>query len=150
MTFKDNPDQPIEISDKRITEKMLEKGRKSADNATVPTPGGSNENRDTVKKDLTVEKPVIIVQDESQQKLIDDLKRQLEQIKTNEKLLIRYVDFLLPSLVYFFSKLDLDKGPFKYYVIMFLTVLGPPTSLMIYSTVNHQKLPFSDPTHPPL
>ena len=87
---------------------MLEKGRKSADNATVPTPGGSNENRDTVKKDLTVEKPVIIVQDESQQKLIDDLKRQLEQIKTNEKLLIRYVDFLLPSLIYFFSKLDIE------------------------------------------
>ena len=84
---------------------MLEKGRKSADNATVPTPGGSNENRDTVKKDLTVEKPVIIVQDESQQKLIDDLKRQLEQIKTNEKLLIRYVDFLLPSLIYFFQNL---------------------------------------------
>ena len=27
---------------------------------------------------------------------------------------------------------------------MFLTIL------MIYSTVNHQKLPFSDPTHPPL
>ena len=24
----------------------------------------------------------------------------------------------------------------------------PPTSLMIYSTVNHQKMPFSDPTHP--
>ena len=88
---------------------MLEKGRKSADNATVSTPGGSNENRDTVKKDLTVEKPVIIVQDESQQKLIDDLKRQLEQIKTNEKLLIRYVDFLLASLIYFFSKLSLDK-----------------------------------------
>ena len=86
---------------------MLEKGRRPADNATVPTPGGSNENRDTVKKDLAVEKPVIIVQDESQQKLIDDLKRQLEQIKTNEKLLIRYVDFLLPSLIYFFSKLDL-------------------------------------------
>ena len=89
---------------------MLEKGRKSADNATLPTPGGSNENRDTIKKDLTVEKPVIIVQDESQQKLIDDLKRQLEQIKTNEKLLIRYVEFLLPSLIYFFSKLDLDKA----------------------------------------
>ena len=30
---------------------------------------------------------------------------------------------------------------------MFLTFLGPPTSLMIYSTLNHQKLPFSDPTH---
>ena len=30
---------------------------------------------------------------------------------------------------------------------MFLTFLGPPTSLMTYSTVNHQKLPFSDPTH---
>ena len=29
------------------------------------------------------------------------------------------------------------KGPFKYYVIMFLTLLGPPTSLIIYSTVNH-------------
>ena len=28
--------------------------------------------------------------------------------------------------------------------------LGPPTPLMIYSTVNHQKLSFSDPTHPPL
>ena len=40
------------------------------------------------------------------------------------------------------------RGPFKYYVIMFLTFLGPPTSLMIYITVNHQKLPFSDPTHP--
>jgi len=86
---KDNPDQPIEISDKRITEKMLEKGRKSADNATVSTPGGSNENRDTVKKDLKVENPVIIVQDESQQKLIDALKGQIEQIKTNEKLLTR-------------------------------------------------------------
>ena len=48
------------------------------------------------------------------------------------------------------SHSDLRKGPFKYYVIMFLTFLGPPTSLMIYSTVNHQKLPFSDPTHPPL
>ena len=33
---------------------------------------------------------------------------------------------------------------------MFLTFLGPPTSLMIYSTVNHQKLTFSNPTHPPL
>ena len=43
-----------------------------------------------------------------------------------------------------------NKGPFKYYIITFLTFLGPPTSLMIYSTVNHQKLPFSDPTHPPL
>ena len=30
---------------------------------------------------------------------------------------------------------------------MFLTFLGPPTSLMIYSTVNHQRLPISDPTH---
>ena len=38
------------------------------------------------------------------------------------------------------------KGPFKYYLIMFLTFLDPP--LMIYSTVNHQKLPLSDPTHP--
>ena len=36
------------------------------------------------------------------------------------------------------------KGLFKYYVIMFLTFLGPPTSLMIYSTVNHQKLQFFD------
>ena len=43
------------------------------------------------------------------------------------------------------------KGAFKYYVITFLAFLGPPTtSLMIYGTVNHQKLPFSDPTHPPL
>ena len=42
------------------------------------------------------------------------------------------------------------KGPFKYYVIIFRPFLGQPTSLMIYSTVNHQKLPFSDPTHPPL
>ena len=33
---------------------------------------------------------------------------------------------------------------------MFWTFLGPPNSLMIYSTINHQKLPFSDPTHPPL
>ena len=41
-------------------------------------------------------------------------------------------------------------GPFKCYVIMFLTFLGPPTSLMIYTTVNHQKLPISNPTHPPL
>ena len=39
-------------------------------------------------------------------------------------------------------------GAFKYYVITFLTFLGPPTSLMIYNTVNHQKLPFSDFTHP--
>ena len=70
---------------------MLEKGRKSADKATVSTPGGSNENRDTVKKDSTVENPVIIVQDESQQKLIDDLKRQIEQFKTDQKLLTRYV-----------------------------------------------------------
>ena len=30
---------------------------------------------------------------------------------------------------------------------MFLTFLGPPISLMIYSTVAHQKLPFFDPTH---
>ena len=45
---------------------------------------------------------------------------------------------------------DLHKWPFKYYVIIFLTFLGPSTSLMIYRTVNHQKLPFSDPTHPPL
>jgi hypothetical protein len=42
------------------------------------------------------------------------------------------------------------KGPFKYYVITFFNFLGPPTSLMIYSTLNHQKLPFSDSTHPPL
>ena len=31
-------------------------------------------------------------------------------------------------------------GAFKYYVITFFTFLGPPTSLMTYSTVNHQKL----------
>ena len=43
----------------------------------------------------------------------------------------------------------LAKGPFDYNVSCFW-LLGPPTSLMIYSTVNHQKLPFSDPTHPPL
>ena len=33
---------------------------------------------------------------------------------------------------------------------MFFTFLDPPTSLMIYSTVNHEKLPYSDPNHPPL
>jgi hypothetical protein len=42
------------------------------------------------KKDLPV-------QDEAQQKLIDDLKRQIEQIKTNEKLLTRYVDLSAPK-----------------------------------------------------
>ena len=41
-------------------------------------------------------------------------------------------------------------GAFKYYVIMFFTFLGPPTSLRIYSAVDHKKLPFSDTTHPPL
>ena len=41
------------------------------------------------------------------------------------------------------------KGPFMHY-FMFLTSLGPLSPLMIYSTVNHQKLPFSDPTNPPL
>ena len=40
------------------------------------------------------------------------------------------------------------KGPFKYYVSMFLAFLGPPTYVSINSTVNQQKLPFSDPTHP--
>ena len=42
------------------------------------------------------------------------------------------------------------RGPFKYYVFMFFTFLDPPTFLMIYSTENHQKLPHSDPTYPPL
>ena len=54
------------------------------------------------------------------------------------------------------------KGPFKYYVSMFLVFLGPPkntrgtsilrppTYVSIKSTVNQQKLSFSDPTHPPL
>ena len=47
-------------------------------------------------------------------------------------------------------KKEHNKGPFKYYVSMFLTFLGPPTYVSINSTVNQQKLPFSDPTHPPL
>ena len=33
---------------------------------------------------------------------------------------------------------------------MFLAFLGPPTYVSINSNVNQQKLPFSDPTHPPL
>ena len=33
---------------------------------------------------------------------------------------------------------------------MFLAFLGPPTYVSINSTVNQQKLPFSDPTHQPL
>ena len=33
---------------------------------------------------------------------------------------------------------------------MFLAFLGPSTYVSINSTVNQQKLPFSDPTHPPL
>ena len=37
------------------------------------------------------------------------------------------------------------KGPFKYYVSMFLAFLGPPTYVSMNSTVNQ---PFSDPTHP--
>ena len=42
------------------------------------------------------------------------------------------------------------KGPFNYYVSMCLAFLGPPTYTSINSTINQQKLPFSDPTHPPL
>ena len=42
------------------------------------------------------------------------------------------------------------EGPFKYYVSMFLAFLGPPTYVSINSTVNQQKLTFSEPTHPPL
>ena len=45
-----------------------------------------------------------------------------------------------------------DKGPFKYYIIKEVGGWGQKKVkfLMIYTTVNHQKLPFSDPTHPPL
>ena len=51
-----------------------------------------------------------------------------------------------------FEQIQLPKGPFKYYVIIFLTFLGPPAfnCKQIYSTVNHQILPISDPTRPPL
>ena len=42
----------------------------------------------------------------------------------------------------------LGKGPFKFYVSMFLVFLGPTTYVSINSTVNQQKLPFSDPNHP--
>ena len=41
---------------------------------------------------------------------------------------------------------DSSQGPFKYYVSMCLAFLGPPTYVSINSTVNQQKLPFSDPT----
>ena len=45
-----------------------------------------------------------------------------------------------------------SKGPFKYYVSMFLAffLAHPPAYVGINSTVNQQKMPFSDPTHPPL
>ncbi len=42
------------------------------------------------------------------------------------------------------------KGPFKYYVSMFLAFLGPTTYVSINSNVNQQNLQFSDTTHPPL
>ena len=42
-----------------------------------------------------------------------------------------------------------SKGPFKYYIIMFLTFLGPPTtSLMIYS--KSSRIAIVWPTHTPL
>ena len=38
-------------------------------------------------------------------------------------------------------------GPFKYYVSMYWAFLGPPTCVSRNSTVNQQKLSFSDPIH---
>ncbi len=57
---------------------------------------------------------------------------------------------VMGNLRYWDCRRSPTKAAFKYSVITFLAFLGPPTSLMIYRTVNHQKLPFSDPTHPPL
>ena len=44
----------------------------------------------------------------------------------------------------------LDKGAFKYYDIKEVGGVRKWQFLMIYSTVNHQELHFSDPTNPPL
>ena len=49
-----------------------------------------------------------------------------------------------------FSALLLSQGPFKYYVSMLLAFLDPPTFVSKNSTVNQQKLPFSDPIYLPL
>ena len=44
-----------------------------------------------------------------------------------------------------------NQRPFKYYVSMFLAFLGPPTHLRQHKQFcKSEKLPFSDPTHPPL
>ena len=40
-----------------------------------------------------------------------------------------------------------NKGPFKYYVSMFLAFLVPPTYVRINRTVNQQKMPFFYPTY---
>ena len=58
-----------------------------------------------------------------------------------------YLPFLLSSST---ALLNPFREPFKCYVSMFLAFLGPPTNVSINSTVNQLKLPFSDPTHPPL
>ena len=46
----------------------------------------SNENRDA-RKDVIVE--TVVVQDETQQRLIEELKQQIESFKANEKVLNR-------------------------------------------------------------
>ena len=81
---------------------------------------------------------------------LSETKLILEQVQTTLTI-PKATPFSFKIVPYFKCKqVIFYRGPFKYYVIMFLTFFDPPTSLMIYSTVNHQKLPFSDPTHPPL
>ena len=46
----------------------------------------SNDNRDT-RKEVVVE--TVVIQDENQQRLIEDLKQQIESFKANEKVLNR-------------------------------------------------------------
>ena len=55
------------------------------------------------------------------------------------------VQIIKPVLGSFLVKHILSMGPFKYYYVFdIFRPTHPPSSLMIYSTVNHQKLPFSD------
>ena len=71
--------------------------------------------------------------------------------KQNKKIIVIIIEgkiILTNQQLQFTKKQLLPKGPFKYYVSMFLAFLGPPTYVSINSTVNQQKLPFSDPTHP--
>ena len=77
LSSKDNPDQPLEISDKQITDKMLSSGQKASDNAAVAAAAGSRSNTDNrdAKKDASVLEPTG-APDDLQKELVDDLKRQ--------------------------------------------------------------------------